>query len=71
MLSAFRSAFTVQNDTAIRRTTRKYKGSVYVQHNEVRQVPEGVVGDVCDAVEGEGHGLQGRKVAECAHWDVG
>lgn len=34
------------------------------QHHKTGEVLEGVVGDVADAVEGQGHGLQGREIVE-------
>lgn len=44
--------------------------SPYLQHDQVGEVAEGIVGDVADAIEGQGHGLQGGQVIEGTHWDL-
>lgn len=41
----------------------------HLQDNEGREVGEGIVWNVCDLVEGQRHGLQGRQGVECRHWD--
>lgn len=41
------------------------------QHHKAGEVLEGVVRDVADAVEGQGHGLQGREVVEGPDRDLG
>lgn len=43
---------------------------VYIQHHQAAQLAEGMVGDVADVVEGKCHGLQGRELAQCLHWDL-
>lgn len=40
------------------------------QHHEAGEVLEGEVRDVADVVEGQGHGLQGRKVVESPDRDL-
>lgn len=41
------------------------------QHDQAGQVGEGVVWDVCDAVEGQREGLQIALVLQGSHWDLG
>lgn len=46
-------------------------GQRHSQHHEAGEVLEGVVRHVADAVEGQGHGLQGREVVEGPDGDLG
>ena len=55
----------------VRPGPRQQWGRAYSQHHQAAEVLEGVVGDVADAVEGQGHGLQGREVVEGPDRDLG
>ena len=44
--------------------------ALYLQHDQVREIAEGVVRDVADAIECQGHRLQGGQVIEGTHWDL-
>lgn len=46
-------------------------GRAYSQHHEAGEVLEGEVGDTANAVEGQGHGLQGRQVVQGPDRDLG
>lgn len=42
-----------------------------LQHHEAAEVLEGVIGDVPDLVESQGHGLQRWQVVQSSHRDLG
>lgn len=49
--------------------TQESEAKPHLQDNEGREVGKGIVWNVCDLVEGQRHGLQGRQGVECRHWD--